>query len=123
MAPASRRDTPDELIPRPERTAGALRAALAKVAPGRLDEMQRTMDEAFSHAIDEKSLAPIQAWLLVWARDIEIARRTDLRLRYQHAQGVLALYDKREHDDEAAVNRALAEISAVLEEALQAVHG
>jgi hypothetical protein len=85
--------------------------------------MQRTMDEAFSHAIDEKSLAPIQAWLLVWARDIEIARRHDLRLRYQHAQDVLTSYDKGEHDDEGAVNHALAEISAVLDEALQAVRG
>ncbi|MET9607384.1 hypothetical protein ABZZ17_20300 [Streptomyces sp. NPDC006512] len=85
--------------------------------------MQRTMDEAFAQAIDHKSLAPIQAWLLVWAQNIEIARRLDLRSRYQHAQDVLATYDKHGHDDEEAVNRALAEISAVLDEAQQAVRG
>ncbi|MEU6862250.1 hypothetical protein ABZ924_03060 [Streptomyces sp. NPDC046876] len=123
MAPAPQHDTADELIPRPERTAGALRAALAKVAPARPEEMQRTTDEAFSQAMDEKSLTPIQTWLLLWARDIEIARRLDLRTRYQPAQDVLALYDRHEHDDEAAVNEALAEISAVLDEALQAVQG
>ncbi|WP_234332594.1 hypothetical protein [Streptomyces sp. NRRL S-87] len=123
MAPAPQHETAHELIPRPERTAQALRAALAKVAPARLEEMQATMDAAFSQAIEEKSLTPIQAWLLVWARDIEIARRTDLRRRYQHAQDVLATYDKHEHGDEGAVNRALAELSAVLDEALQAVRG
>ncbi|MFJ5811109.1 hypothetical protein [Streptomyces sp. NPDC093093] len=123
MAPAPQRHTADELIPRPERTAGALRAALARVAPSRLDEMQRTMDEAFSQAIDHKSLAPIQAWLLVWAQNIEIARRADLRTRYRHAQDVLTSYDKHEHGDEDAVNKALAEISAVLDEAQQAVRG
>lgn len=123
MAPASQHHTADELIPRPERTAGALRVALAKVDPSQLDEMQRTMDEAFSQAIDRKSLAPIQAWLLVWAQNIEIARRQDLRMRYQHARDVLTMYDKHEHDDEEAVNNALAEISAVLDEAQQAVCG
>ncbi|MGW7063988.1 hypothetical protein ACWGHM_36560 [Streptomyces sp. NPDC054904] len=123
MAPAPQHHTADELIPRPERTAGALRAALARVDPSRLDEMQRTMDEAFSQAIDHKSLAPIQAWLLVWAQNIEIARRVDLRTRHQHAQDVLASYDRHEHDDEDAVNKALAEISAVLDEAQQAVRG
>ncbi|MGA4960482.1 hypothetical protein [Streptomyces lavendulocolor] len=123
MGTARQHDTPDELIPRPERSAGALRAALARIAPTRLDEMQRTMDDAFSRAIDEKSLTPIQAWLLLWARDIEIARRRDLRVRYQHAQNVLTSFDKGEHDDEGAVNHALAEISAVLDEAQQAVRG
>ncbi|AKL70553.1 hypothetical protein M444_34555 (plasmid) [Streptomyces sp. Mg1] len=98
-------------------------AALARVDPSRLDEMQRTMDEAFSQAIDHKSLAPIQVWLLVWAQNIEIVRRVDLRTRYQRAQDVLAMYDKHEHDDEDAVNKALAEISAVLDEAQQAVRG
>ncbi|MFD9359685.1 hypothetical protein [Streptomyces sp. NPDC060031] len=61
VAPAPQHHTADELIPRPERTAGALRVALARVDASRLDEMQRTMDEAFSQAIDHKSLAPIQA--------------------------------------------------------------
>ncbi|MFF8387100.1 hypothetical protein ACF053_26120 [Streptomyces kanasensis] len=123
MAPTPQHDTSDELIPRPERSAGALRAALAKVAPARLEEMQRTMDAAFSQAIDEKSLTPIQAWLLAWSRDIEIARRLDLRVRYERAQDVLTGYDKGEHDDEEAVNNALAEISAVLDDAQRAVCG
>ncbi|MFI5621576.1 hypothetical protein [Streptomyces sp. NPDC051567] len=123
MAPAPQHDTADELIPRPERTPGALRAALAEVDPSRLEEMQHTMDEALSQALGHKSLAPVQAWLLLWAQNIEIARRGDLRTRYQHAQDALALYDQHEHDDEEAVHKALAEISAVLDEAQRAVLG
>ncbi|WP_254649717.1 hypothetical protein [Streptomyces sp. GbtcB7] len=37
-----------ELIPRPEQNPDALRAALATVAPGRLEETQATKDEAFA---------------------------------------------------------------------------
>ncbi|MFJ3835499.1 hypothetical protein ACIPY6_08260 [Streptomyces sp. NPDC090054] len=84
------------------------------------------MDEAFSRAIDHKSLAPIQAWPPVRAQNIEIAGRVDLRTRYQHAQDVLTSYDKHGHDDEDAVNavnKALAEISAVLDEAQQVMRG
>ncbi|MGW6869997.1 hypothetical protein [Streptomyces sp. NPDC054901] len=87
------------------------------------------MDEAFSRAIDHKSLAPIQAWPPVRAQNIEIAGRVDLRTRYQHTQDVLTSYDKHGHDDEDAVNavnavnKALAEISAVLDEAQQVMRG
>ncbi|MFF8832421.1 hypothetical protein [Streptomyces sp. NPDC015131] len=113
----------DEPLPRPERSAGALRAALAEVAPARLDEMRRTMDEALALSVDTKSPTPVQAWLLRWARDIEIARRPDLRLRHQHAQDVLDGYENGVHDDEEAVDQALAEISAVLDAAQRAVRG
>ncbi|MFH9062194.1 hypothetical protein ACH4GM_13370 [Streptomyces coeruleorubidus] len=37
-----------ELIPRPQQTPAALRAALAAVDPARLEEMQGTKDEAFA---------------------------------------------------------------------------
>ncbi|WP_030174493.1 hypothetical protein [Streptomyces sp. NRRL S-813] len=39
-----------ELVPRPEQSPDALRAALAVVDPGRLPEMQQTKDEAFARA-------------------------------------------------------------------------
>ncbi len=71
-----------ELIPRPELTPDALRAALAVVAPGRLDEMQAMKDDAFAKAVEWQSLSPVQSWVLIWARDIEIARRPDLSSRY-----------------------------------------
>ncbi|MFF8642376.1 hypothetical protein [Streptomyces sp. NPDC015345] len=104
-----------ELVPRPEQTPDALRAALAIVAPARLPEMQRTKDEAFAKAVEWQSLSPVQSWVLAWARDIEIARRPDLAARHAHAIRHL------EHADAALAHEALRELSAVFDEAMKAV--
>ncbi|MDQ0599151.1 hypothetical protein QF037_003496 [Streptomyces canus] len=104
-----------ELIPRPEPTPDALRAALAIVAPGRLDEMQAMKDDAFAKAVEWQSLSPVQSWVLAWAQEIEIARRPDLSARYAQAKGNL------EHEDPAIAREALRELSAVLDEAMKAV--
>ena len=104
-----------ELIPRPELTPDALRAALAVVAPGRLAEMQAMQDRAFAQAVDWQSLSPVQGWVLIWAREIEIARRPHLSNRFTHAKNNL------EDEDPATAREALRELSAVLDEALKAV--
>jgi hypothetical protein len=104
-----------ELIPRPELTPDALRAAVAVVAPGRLDEMQAMKDEAFAKAVEWRSLSPVQSWVLTWAREIEIARRPDLSRRYTQAQSNL------EHEDPVIAREALRELGAILDEALKAV--
>ena len=104
-----------ELIPRPELTPDALRAALTAVAPGRLAEMQAMQDEAFAKAVDWQSLSPVQSWVLTWAREIEIARRPDLSSRFTHAKNNL------EDEDPTTAQEALRELSAVLDEALKAV--
>ncbi|MER7839403.1 hypothetical protein ABTY98_26865 [Streptomyces sp. NPDC096040] len=104
-----------ELIPRPELTPDALRAALAIVAPGRLDEMQAMKDEAFAKAVEWQSLSPVQSWVQIWAKEIEIARRPDLSARYAQAEKDL------EHEDPAIAQEALRKLSAVLGEALKAV--
>lgn len=109
-------DHGNELIPRPEPTPDALRAALAVVAPSRLPEMQATKDEAFAKAVEWRSLSPVQGWVLLWARDIEIARRPDLSARHARAK------DNLEHEDPTIAQQALRELSAVLDEALKAVH-
>ena len=106
-----------ELLARPEQTPDALRAALADVAPGRLDEMQATKDDAFAKAVEWQSLSPVRSWVITWARDIEIARRPDLSARFSHAQSRL------EHEDPATARAALRELSAVLDEAMKAVCG
>ncbi|MEW2298595.1 hypothetical protein AB0958_01215 [Streptomyces sp. NPDC006655] len=110
-----RRPQGDEVIPRPELTPDALREALAVVAPGRLDEMQARKDEAFAKAVEWQSLSPVRSWVLIWAKEIEIARRPDLSARYAWAQ------DHLEHEDPAVAWEALRELSAVLAEALEAV--
>ncbi|MDI9831409.1 MULTISPECIES: hypothetical protein [unclassified Streptomyces] len=104
-------DHGNELIPRPDLTPDALRAALAVVAPGRLDEMQAMKDEAFAKAVEWQSLSPVQSWVLIWAKEIEIARRPDLSTRYALAQSNL------EHEDPAVAWEALRELSAVADEA------
>ncbi|MEV7284479.1 hypothetical protein AB0O01_07960 [Streptomyces sp. NPDC093252] len=103
------------LIPRPEPTPDALRAALAVVAPGRLSEMQKTKDDAFAKAVAWQSLSPVQSWVLIWAREIEIARRPDLSTRIDHAQRHL------EDEDPVVAREALRELSTVLDEAMRAV--
>ncbi|MER5517038.1 hypothetical protein [Streptomyces sp. NPDC002763] len=103
-----------ELIPRPELAPDALRAALAVVAPGRLDEMQATKDEAFAKTVEWQSLSPVRSWVLIWAKEIEIARRQDLSARYAQAEQDL------EHVDPVIVQEALRELSAITEEALRA---
>ncbi|GCB46786.1 hypothetical protein [Streptomyces sp. NL15-2K] len=106
-----------ELVPRPEQTPDGLRAALAIVAPGRLEEMQATKDEAFAKAVEWQSLSPVRSWVLAWARDIEIARRPDLSARYAQAKSNL------EHEDPFIAQDALWHLSAVLDEAMKAVRG
>ncbi|MFH9659237.1 hypothetical protein ACH4NF_30550 [Streptomyces sp. NPDC017248] len=103
------------MIPRPALTPDGLRSALAVVAPARLEEMQATKDDAFAKAVEWQSPSPVQSWVLIWARDIEIARRPDLSSRYAHAQNNL------EHEDPVVAQDALRELSAVLDEAIKAV--
>ncbi|TCR24004.1 hypothetical protein EV578_103326 [Streptomyces sp. BK205] len=106
-----------ELIPRPEQTPDALRAALAVVAPARLEEMQATKDEAFAKAVEWESLSPVRSWVLLWSRDIEIARRPELAARFERAQSTL------EDEDPDIAREALRELTAVLDEAMKAVRG
>ncbi|MFE9837162.1 hypothetical protein ACFYP4_18845 [Streptomyces sp. NPDC005551] len=104
-----------ELVPRPQQTPDALRAALAVVDPARLEEMQATKDDAFAKAVEWQSPSPVQSWVLTWARDIEIARRPELSVRHARARNNL------EHEDPVVAREALGELSAVLDEALKAV--
>ncbi|MEV2230842.1 hypothetical protein AB0H69_19985 [Streptomyces phaeochromogenes] len=111
----TRSDHGHELIPRPEKTPEALRAALAVIAPDRLEEMQAEKDEAFAKAVEWQSVTPVQSWVLIWAREIEIARRPDLSTRYADAKSNL------EHENSTTAQEALRELSAVLDEAMKAV--
>ncbi|WP_329456989.1 hypothetical protein [Streptomyces sp. NBC_01497] len=104
----SARDAPGhELIPRPEQTPEALRTALAVVAPSRLPDMRRTHDEALAKAVAWQSPTPVRSWVLIWARDIEIARRPDLSSRHLRATGDL------EHRDPDLARQALRDLSTV----------
>ncbi|PYC85379.1 hypothetical protein C7C46_06435 [Streptomyces tateyamensis] len=63
-----------ELIPRPELTPAALRAALSVVAPGRLAEMIDGQSQAMAEAITTGSVQPIRSFVTHWAAIVEIER-------------------------------------------------
>ncbi|MDW8810496.1 hypothetical protein P1P68_38285 [Streptomyces scabiei] len=89
-------DTP--VVPRPQRTPPALRAALARVAPHRLHEMERQKDEAITLAARTGSLGPITRFLESWAVTVEIARHPATAARLYTAEHTARTVD---HDDPA----------------------
>ncbi|MEV5014045.1 DUF6247 family protein [Streptomyces sp. NPDC053780] len=74
------------LIPRPERTPGALRAACAVVAPELLTAYDRAKDQALADAVDGGSLKPVHAYLWHWAALIEIERHPAVAKAYHRAE-------------------------------------
>ncbi|RCG19460.1 hypothetical protein DTL70_22030 [Streptomyces diacarni] len=75
-----------ELVPRPERTPGALREALSVVAPGRLPDMDREKDEALAEAVRQSTIGPLRGFLLRWAAVIEIERFPAQARRFHRAE-------------------------------------
>ncbi|MFC4886895.1 DUF6247 family protein [Streptomyces beijiangensis] len=75
-----------ELIPRPDRTPDALRAALAVVAPARMPEMEREKDKALTEAVRQSSIDPLRGFLLRWAAVIEIERHPATAQRFHRAE-------------------------------------
>jgi hypothetical protein len=109
----------EPLIPRPERTVGALRVALAQVAPYRIAEFEAQKDQAFDAAAAQGSVGPVQMFLLAWSRDVEIERHPAMATRYRNAVHAAQVLDK----DDPDWRRAMGEVSRVLDEAMQAVRG
>ncbi|WP_370530503.1 hypothetical protein [Streptomyces sp. WP-1] len=58
------------------------------------------------------SPSPVQSWVLLRAREIEIARRPDLSTRCTHARAGL------EHEDPLLAESALRDLGAVPDEAM-----
>jgi hypothetical protein len=85
------------VVPRPERTPPALRAALARVAPHRLGEMDR-QKEAITLAARTGSLGPITRFLETWAVTVEIARHPATAARLHTAEHTARTVG---HDDPA----------------------
>ncbi|MDI2124585.1 hypothetical protein [Yinghuangia seranimata] len=107
----------DPIIPRPERTVGALRVALAQVAPYRIAEFEALKDEAFDLAAAQGSVAPVRMFLLAWSRDIEIARQPATAARYRDAVHAAQVLDKADPGWLAAMD----DVSRILDEAMRAV--
>jgi hypothetical protein len=102
-----------ELIPRPERTPDALRAALAQVAPHRLPEMEEQKNDAIALAVGSGSIAPLQGFLTSWAVHIEIARDLDTASRLRAAEHAAQTLDR----DDPAWRSAMRDIRAIFDAA------
>ncbi|MFE7119541.1 hypothetical protein ACFU99_29405 [Streptomyces sp. NPDC057654] len=108
-----------ELIPRPEKTFPALRAALAQVAPSRLAEMTTERDTVFTMATQSNSFGPIAMFQLKWAAVIEIERHPDLARRLRAAERAAQELDR----SDLAWQSAMDEIRAITNAARAAVAG
>ncbi|MFD7589130.1 hypothetical protein ACFV84_27280 [Kitasatospora sp. NPDC059811] len=74
-----------ELIPQPEKTPAAIKAALAVVAADRLPEMVEGQTRAMAAAIEAGSVNPIRAFVAHWAAVVEIERVPATALAYHRA--------------------------------------
>ena len=101
------------LIPRPEKTFPALRAALAQVAPSRLAEMTTERDTVFTMATQANSFGPIAMFQLKWATVIEIERFPDTARRLRGAEHAARTLDK----DDPAWRAAMDEIREIMDAA------
>lgn len=84
----------EALIPRPERTFPALRAALARVAPTRLPEMTTERDTVFTMATRANSFGPIAMYQLKWATIIEVERFPEVARRLDAAECAVQSLDR-----------------------------
>ncbi|MFJ8360353.1 DUF6247 family protein [Streptomyces sp. NPDC093984] len=77
-------DTP--LIPRPDRTPAALRAACAVVAPHLLAAYDQAKEQALAEALEHDSIKPLHAYLTHWGALIEIERHPETAKAYHRAE-------------------------------------
>lgn len=110
-------DPGTELIPRPERTPDALRAALAQVAPHCLAEMEQQKDEAIALSVNSGSIAPLRGFLITWATHIEIARHLGTARQLRAAEHAAQTLDR----DDPAWRSVMDDIRAIFDAARTAV--
>ncbi|MCX5558581.1 DUF6247 family protein [Streptomyces sp. NBC_00038] len=105
------------LIPRPERTPAALRAACAVVAPQLLAAYDQAKDQALAEAVEHGSIKPVHAYLLHWAALIEIERHPETAKAFHRAEYLAHVATE---PDEA--RKHLTTTSGIYRDAAKAVH-
>ena len=88
------------LIPMPELTPDALRAAVAKIAPSRMPALTQHLFEATTNAQQTQSLAPLRAFVHSWAVFIAIERHPERAARLRELE---RLVDAGEADPTEAI--------------------
>ncbi|MEW2437413.1 DUF6247 family protein [Streptomyces caniferus] len=104
------------LIPVPDLSPDALRAAVAKIAPSRLPALTQHLFEATTNAQQTQSLAPLRAFVHSWAVFIAIERHPERAARLRELERIV---DAGEQDpakviDEIRQIRRVAEAEAGL---------
>ncbi|RPE43056.1 hypothetical protein EDD90_6227 [Streptomyces sp. Ag109_O5-1] len=90
----------EPLIPMPELTPDALRAAVARIAPSRIPALTQHLFEATTNAQQTQSLAPLRAFVHSWAVFVAIQRRPERAARLHELE---RLIDEGEQDPTAAI--------------------
>ncbi|MFF9310850.1 DUF6247 family protein [Streptomyces sp. NPDC014748] len=88
------------LIPMPELTPDALRAAVARIAPSRVPALTRHLFEATTNARQTQSLAPLRAFVHSWAVFVAIERYPQRAARLRELERIV---DAGEQDPDAAI--------------------
>jgi hypothetical protein len=77
------------LIPFPELTPDALRAAVAKIAPSRIPALTQHLFEATTNAQQTQSLAPLRAFVHSWAVFVAIERFPERAARLRQLEQIV----------------------------------
>ncbi|MFJ8659021.1 DUF6247 family protein [Streptomyces sp. NPDC093795] len=77
------------LIPLPEATPDALRAAVAKIAPSRVPALTQHLFEATTNAQQTQSLAPLRAFVHSWAVFVAIERHPERAARLRELEQIV----------------------------------
>ncbi|MCC3769715.1 hypothetical protein [Streptomyces sp. UNOC14_S4] len=100
------------LIPMPELTPDALRAAVARIAPSRVPDLTRHLFEATTNAQQIQSLAPLRTFVHYWAVFVAIERHPERAARFRELEDAAQAAESRE-----AARQLMAEIRQILAEA------
>jgi hypothetical protein len=88
------------LIPMPELTPDALRAAVTRIAPSRVPALTQHLFEATTNAQQTQSLAPLRAFVHSWAVFVAIERHPERAARLRELE---RLVDAGEQDPAEAI--------------------
>ncbi|MEV4036949.1 MULTISPECIES: DUF6247 family protein [Streptomyces phaeochromogenes group] len=104
------------LIPMPELTPDALRAAVARIAPSRVPALTQHLFEATTNAQQTQSLAPLRAFVHSWAVFVAIERHPQRAARFHELERIVDAGDQEPTEAIAEIRaiRAAAEAEAGL---------
>ncbi|MGW1072715.1 hypothetical protein [Streptomyces sp. NPDC002537] len=100
------------LIPMPDLTPDALRAAVARIAPSRLADLTQHLFEATTNAQQLQSFAPLRTFVHYWAVFIAIERHPERAARLRELENAAQAAETGD-----ALGLVLAEIRQILEAA------